>query len=98
MWINESIGLLVVGPDRPYGAGEIEQACGTEVVGTLPHDPAAARVWTDAAPAGRSFHRSPLQRAAAELAGELAGELADRFTANPVAGAGSPTRRAGAVW
>ena len=61
---DESVGLLVIGPDRPYSVGEIEQACGTEVVGTLPHDPAAARVWTDAAPAGRSFRRSPLQRAA----------------------------------
>ena len=47
---DESIGLLVVDPDRPYTAEEIEQACRTEVVGTLPHDPAAAQVWTDAHP------------------------------------------------
>ena len=81
----------MVGPDRPYTAAEIEQACGTEVVGTLPHDPAAARVWTDAAPAGRSFRRSPLQRAAAVLADELA----DRLEHDPMSADGPPAARAG---
>jgi hypothetical protein len=72
-----SIGLLVVDPDRPYTTAEIEQGCRTEVVGTLPHDPAAAGVWTDAGHPGRSFCRSRLQRAAAELADDLAERLAE---------------------
>ena len=69
---DEAFGLLVVGPDDPYSVEEIEQACGAEVVGTLPDDPRAARVWTDAAPPRRGFARSALQRAAAVLADELA--------------------------
>ena len=88
---DESIGLLVVGPDRPYAVGEIEQACGTEVVGTLPHDPAAARVWTDATHPGRSFRRSQLQMAAATLADELA----ERLENDPMGADGPPAARAG---
>src|SRR4051794_38790676 len=68
---GELIGLLVVDPDRPYTTSEIEQACRTEVIGPLPHDPPAGRVWTDAEHPGRSFRRSRLQRAAAELADDL---------------------------
>ena len=69
---DEAFGLLVVGPDDPYSVEEIEQACGAEVVGTLPDDPRAARVWTEAAPPRRGFARSALHRAAAVLADELA--------------------------
>ena len=35
---DESLGLLVVGPDRPYSVEEIEDGCQAEVVGTLPYD------------------------------------------------------------
>ena len=52
---------------------------------------AAARVWTDAAHAGRSFRRSPLQRAAAVLADELADRLSDDATAAD----GPPAARVG---
>jgi hypothetical protein len=68
---EDALAVVVVGPDRPYAVDEIEDACETDVLGTLPHDPAAARVWTDAAPAGRGFRRSALQRAARDLATEL---------------------------
>ena len=36
--------------------------------GALPADPRTARVWSEGHPTGRLFTRSPLQRAAAELA------------------------------
>ena len=73
---DESLGLLVVGPDRPYSVDEIEDGCQAEVVGTLPYAPDAARVWTDGAHPGRSFRRSALHRAAGDLAGELTARLA----------------------
>ena len=73
---DESLGLLVIGPDRPYSVDEIEDGCQAEVVGTLPYAPDAARVWTDGAHPGRSFRRSALLRAAGDLAGELNARLA----------------------
>jgi hypothetical protein len=99
---DESIGLLVVGPDRPYGVGEIEQACHTELLGTLPHDPAAAAVWTDARHPGRSFRRSSLQRAAVALADELTDRLTTDTTPadspSTAAPAPAPAPGRGAAW
>lgn len=73
----ERLVLVVVAPDRPYDLAEIARACSTEVIGSLPHDPAATQVWTDGAEPGRSFRRSALQRAALDLAFALT----DRATA-----------------
>ncbi len=39
------LGLLVVGPDRPYPAAEVAEACGLDLLGSLPHDPAGALAW-----------------------------------------------------
>ena len=70
------VGMLI-DPGRPYGVVEIEQACGLSIVGALPADPRTARVWSDGHPAGRMFTRSPLQRAAAELATDVLDAAAD---------------------
>lgn len=62
---------VVVDPGRPYGQAEIAEALGVPVVAWLPSDPLAASVWSDGIEPGRSFARSPLQRAAVQLAQQL---------------------------
>jgi hypothetical protein len=64
------IGLLVVG-DGPYPAGELAKALDTSVLGVLPADPGAARTLAS----GHVPWRSPLLRAARDLAPELAALL-----------------------
>ena len=95
---DESLGLLVVGPDRPYSVDEIEDGCQAEMVGTLPHAPQVARVWTDGAHPGRSFRRSALHRAAGELAGELTARLALHAPPADPADRSAGRPRAGAQW
>ena len=60
--------LLVVDAGRPYSAAEIATACGTGLLGELPHDPRSAAVWTEGASAHRSLGRAPLARAARSVA------------------------------
>jgi MinD-like ATPase involved in chromosome partitioning or flagellar assembly len=83
------VGVLI-DPGRPYGVAEIEQACGLSIVGALPADPRTARVWSDGHPTGRMFTRSPLQRAAAELATAVLDAAAD-----PSQGSRAATLRGG---
>lgn len=88
---DERLGLVVVGPDQPYSISEIEDSCGAEVVGTLPSDRRAVRVWTDAADPPRSFQRSALQQAAAALGEDILARLpADPRPSDPA----MPPRRA----
>jgi hypothetical protein len=65
------VGIVVVGPERPFRAAEIARACDAPVLGTLPHDPVSAASWTDAVEPGRRFPKAPLQRALADLAGRV---------------------------
>ena len=64
------LGLLVVG-DGPYPPGEVAKALDSPVLGVLPADRAAAA----ALAAGQVPWRSPLLRAARDLAAELAALL-----------------------
>jgi MinD-like ATPase involved in chromosome partitioning or flagellar assembly len=88
---DEGIGLIVVGPDQPYSVQEIEGSCEAEVIGVLPHDADAARVWTDAAHPRRSFRRSALQRAASGLAQQIVARLATEL---PSGDPSAPAREA----
>ncbi len=63
--------VLVVGPGEPYSTAEIASGCDMPPLGELPRDHRAAAVWCDGARPGRSFERSPLQRAARNVAERL---------------------------
>lgn len=62
--------LLVVG-ETPYTAGELTAALGVPVAGVLPWDPRGAAALADAPAPPRSWRRSVLARAAAELTARL---------------------------
>jgi hypothetical protein len=68
---SRRVVVLVVGPDRPYPAGEIARSLAVPVVGTLAWDPAAAPVLSDGEPANWRFSRSPLLRSARAAAVRL---------------------------
>lgn len=59
---SEHLGLLVVGPGRPYPAREVGDLLGLPVVATLPHDPRTAQTLHLGRPA-RRYGRSPLTAA-----------------------------------
>lgn len=61
-------GVVVVGSGRPYGGAEVAEAVGLPLLGELPHDSAAAAVFSDGASSMRRLARSPLLRAAGALA------------------------------
>ena len=76
-----TLALACVGAG-PYPAEDVGQALGIEVLGVLPADErAAGTLERDGLTAGRAYHRSPLARAA--------DELADRVRARVVASLGS---------
>jgi ATPases involved in chromosome partitioning len=81
------VGLLLIG-DGPYPVEQVAAAVGVPVFGRLPRDPATAAVFTDGAPVRvRGLHRTPLLRAAGELASQLAGlGYAARVTSRARAG------------
>jgi MinD-like ATPase involved in chromosome partitioning or flagellar assembly len=69
--LRNRIVLLVVAPGQPYAAEEIAAGCQTPLIGELPDDPRTAAVWSDGTAAGRYLSRSPLQRAARQVAEAL---------------------------
>ena len=69
------LGLVLVGPDRPYGGGEIGRALGVELLAELPHDPATAAYFSDGAPQHRKFETAPLVRGLRSAASTFAGAL-----------------------
>jgi hypothetical protein len=66
------VSVLVVAPGDPYPGPEIARACELPLLGELPDDPRAARVWSDGDPHWRRFGRSSLQRAARRVADRIA--------------------------
>lgn len=62
------LALLVVGPGRPYPAGDITAQFGHPVLCTLPWAPAVAEVLSDGATSTRKFMRSALARALQDAA------------------------------
>lgn len=61
--IEQQLGLLVVGPGRPYGSREIRSVLGLPVVAELPWDPETAAVLYAGAPPRKKFDSAPLNRA-----------------------------------
>jgi hypothetical protein len=82
---DPDLSVLVVRPGEPYSAAEVAQSCGLPVLGELPDDPRAARVWSDGAAPGRGFSRSALQREAAHV-----GAAMQRAVSPTGPGAGAP--------
>lgn len=70
------VGLLVVGPDRPYEAGEVAEAVGLPVVGRVAWDSRAASVFSDGEQPPRHLERSAFQRSI-RATGEAIRDFAD---------------------
>lgn len=66
------LGLLVVGPNDPYGSSEIEKQFGVPVVHSLTWDPKQARVFSDGALPPRSLAGGALPRSYKACASRLA--------------------------
>jgi hypothetical protein len=66
--------VVLAGPSA-WPAGQVEAAVGLPVAGVLPHDPRGAAALTGAGTRRRGPGRSPLARAAADIAHALAGRL-----------------------
>lgn len=69
------LGLVLIGADRPYSAGEIAAQFGAPVVVTVAHDRAAAATLSDGAPMPRKFatstYRGSLISAATRISTDL---------------------------
>lgn len=70
------VGLLVVGPDRPYGTGEIAAVLGLPAVARIAWDPRAAAVFSDGEQPSRHIERSGFQRSI-RAAGEAVRDFTD---------------------
>ena len=55
---EDRVGLVVVGPGRPYGAGEIQRQFGVPVWAELPWQPDDAAVYAFGSPPGRRHQQS----------------------------------------
>ena len=56
------VGLVVVGPDRPYRAKEVASVLGLPLLGQVEWDPRAAAVWSQGEQPTRQTQRSAFQR------------------------------------
>jgi hypothetical protein len=72
---DEPPGLVVVGPDRPYSAGEIGRALDARVIATIAHDPVAAAHLSDGRPRPRRFDHSEFARSLADATTAVAANL-----------------------
>lgn len=70
------IGLVVVGPNRPYGTDEVAKTLGVPLVGHVEWDPRAAAVWSQGESPTRKTERSEFQRSV-RATGEAARHFAD---------------------
>ncbi len=76
--LGERLGLLLVGPDRPYTAKEINAQFGPDVVASIGWAPEQARVWSHGERPTRGFRVGGYLRSVRHAAGQLAGRLAAR--------------------
>ncbi len=70
------LGLVLVGPGRPYPSADVTASVGLPILAELPWDPAAADVFSDGAAPSWRFARSMLLRTARAAAADLAHRLA----------------------
>ncbi len=75
---NAQVGLLVVGPDRPYRVPEVESQFGLPAWAALPYDPAGAAVLAEGADEPRRFGDRPYVRGLREAASAIAARLQAR--------------------
>lgn len=69
------LGLVVVGPGQPYDAGEIADACGIRLAGTLAWDPVSAEVYSLGSRRSRRFETTSLNKSLDALATSLRGRI-----------------------
>ena len=69
---TSSVSILMLG-DRPYAAGEVEEALDAPVAAVLADDPRAAAALGDGTAGGRRFNTSALMRSARAAAAALRG-------------------------
>ncbi len=62
------VGLVLVGPGRPYGAREVSEQFGVGVLAEIPWEPRAASELSDAGALPTTWARQPLARAYARTA------------------------------
>ena len=72
------LGLLVIGPGRPYGVREIEGQFGIPVAGEVAWEPRQAEVFSDGATASRSLGGSTLVRSLRSCSSSLAERMRRR--------------------
>jgi hypothetical protein len=72
---GQQLGLIVVGPGRPYASGEIAKALGLPVIADIAADAQAAAHLSDGAPRPRRFDSLPLVRSIRGAATSLATTL-----------------------
>lgn len=72
----DRLSLLLIGPGRPYTAGEIGSQFGVERVDALPWAPDDAQVWSHGIPPTRRFASSSLVKGTRRMASGLAERLA----------------------
>lgn len=65
------VGLILVGPGRPYGAAEVAEQFGVPVLAEIAWDPAAAAELGEGAPLGKGWLRSACARSYAAAASNL---------------------------
>lgn len=63
MGAAHQLGVLLVGPDRPYSAREIRAVLGLPVVAEIPWDPESAEVYHSGQRPKKGFASGPLNRA-----------------------------------
>lgn len=73
--------VLVAETPSPYRAPEVARAVGLPLIGILPHDPTAARVYSDGSSAPRGFARGSFARGTVRVAGAV-GSLAVEMAQN----------------
>lgn len=62
MGAAHQLGILLVGPGRPYSSREIRSVLGLPVVAEIPWDPESAHVYYSGATPKKSFASAPLNR------------------------------------
>jgi hypothetical protein len=72
---QRSLGLILVGAGRPYGAREIGKSLGIPVIAEIADDAVTARHLSDGAPRQRKFDSSRLARSLHTTAGHLSGRF-----------------------
>lgn len=74
----ERLGLMLIGPDRPYTTKEIHTQFAVEVVATIAWAPDQARVWSHGDRVTRRFRAGGYQRGVRHAAGDLVRRLTAR--------------------